>query len=459
MVKNLDKKLFYFSLIFVVVIAFFSFGMYSAVKRNGLYKSIMSTINEMELVWREQKGNLIDEPIYFMQPPFHKGAGVVKNDTNDDNLIFLVGYFGESTGIRLIERNGTIVREWPILFSKLISDPSYLRFPPNSDRNIDLHGALMNPDGSIVFNFEYGGTVKLSRCGDVDWTLPETTHHSIDRAEGGGYWIPGRYFITAESGKQAPPYTDYYKTAVDDAKSLAFEDDYILKVDENGKVVKRKAVYDLFIENDLEGLLTSQFVAYAKLNEIVHLNKIAELPSAYADKFPGFEAGDLLLSFRTHNLLMVVDPDDWRVKWYHTGPYKRQHDPEFDPDGTISVYNNNTYVYGLGEIDRPKPDTKRVSDILKINPSNNEVTRVYGNVPGEEFLSVIRGKHDLTPNGGVMINEFEAGRAFEINSDGQVIWDFINRYNDDWVLEMTEARVYPRSYFTVNDWSCENDGD
>ena len=95
--------------------------------------------------------------------------------------------------------------------------------------------------------------------------------------------------------------------------------------------------------------------------------------------------------------------------------------------------------------------------ILKVDPATGKSRNVYGNRSGEEFLSVIRGKHDPIPGGGYLITEFEGGRVFEVNEDGEIIWEYINRYDEDYVLEMTEAFAHPRSYFTVTDWSCGAD--
>ena len=80
---------------------------------------------------------------------------------------------------------------------------------------------------------------------------------------------------------------------------------------------------------------------------------------------------------------------------------------------------------------------------------------IYGGVAGQEMLSVIRGKLELTRNGGLLVTEFEGGRVFETDSEGRVIWEYINRYDSDEVAEVTEARIYPSSYFNVIEWSCE----
>ncbi len=68
--------------------------------------------------------------------------------------------------------------------------------------------------------------------------------------------------------------------------------------------------------------------------------------------------------------------------------------------------------------------------------------------------SIIRGKLELTPRGGLLVTEFEGGRVFETDATGNVIWEYINRYSSEEVAEITEARIYPESYFSVSNWSC-----
>jgi hypothetical protein len=68
---------------------------------------------------------------------------------------------------------------------------------------------------------------------------------------------------------------------------------------------------------------------------------------------------------------------------------------------------------------------------------------------------VIRGKVDLTDDGGFLITEFEAGRVFEVDEDGAIVWEYINRYDEENVAEITEARLYRGGYFKVADWVCD----
>ena len=69
-----------------------------------------------------------------------------------------------------------------------------------------------------------------------------------------------------------------------------------------------------------------------------HTNDIDE----YLDEGQGlFQRGDLLLSLRSQNLLLVVRPATRRIVWYAYGLTSRQHDPDYQSSASIVVYDNN----------------------------------------------------------------------------------------------------------------------
>lgn len=156
-----------------------------------------------------------------------------------------------------------------------------------------------------------------------------------------------------------------------------------------------------------------------------------------------FDAGDLLLSFREPNLLTVLDGDDGRLKWWSTGPWIKQHDPDFTADGKISVYSNNP--------------SKGRSEILQIDPATNEISNplYYGNV---RFYSRTMGKHQYLPNGNVLIVVPDEGRVLEATSDGDLVMEFDNLSKSPAYNEHVENGGWlPAGYFSVAP-SCTNGG-
>jgi hypothetical protein len=156
--------------------------------------------------------------------------------------------------------------------------------------------------------------------------------------------------------------------------------------------------------------------------DIFHPNDIEELSPALARNFPMFASGDLMLSFRNLHLVIIIDHTDHSVKWSSQGPWLFQHDPDFRPDGKISVYSNNT--------------GRERSEILLIDPKTRQVSNdLHGS--GFFFFSKFRGKHQYLPNGNVLIVVPEEGRIVELSSDGRKVLEFNNispfgdRYNED----------------------------
>ena len=104
----------------------------------------------------------------------------------------------------------------------------------------------------------------------------------------------------------------------------------------------------------------------------------------------------------------------------------------------------------------PFPERVKVSNILEVDPGNHETRTVYGGEPSQGFLTTIRGKQDSTPSGGLLVTEFEGGRVFEVDRNGELVWEFINRYDDQHAAEVTEAWLYSPDYFDDTDWTCDS---
>ena len=456
---DISKFLFYLVLIGTALGGAFYFGMYSGAEKTQLFHMVtalkQNLLSSSELMMEESGTLTKTHPDHFVQPARYQGDGVTVNlpDAGQEELIFMSGFFEDGNQLRLIERDGKLVAKWHANFYDIFDNNQHIKDPPATDWNTDTHGALALPDGSVVFNFEYCGLVKLDHCGNVVWRLERETHHSVERSAQGGFWVPARRHHLKGDKIVFPPFDP------------PFKEDTILHVSEDGEVLSEISVPGLFYKNGLESLLTATGHWFELTigwdREIVHLNKITELSSEMASNFPQFKAGDLILSIRESNLIMVVDPDTQRIKWWHIGPWLRQHDPEFKADGTISIFNNNCYrtAYGYSGRDTSPLDFPRISNIIEIDPISKATKVVYGEQAGQEMLSIIRGKHELTPKGGLLITEFEGGRVFETDADGRIIWEYINRYDADEVAEISEARLYLKSYFDRVDWKNCNKGE
>jgi hypothetical protein len=392
---------------------------------------------------------------HHLQPARGQGEGVTANayagDADDGALVMMAGFFDEENQVRLIRRDGTVVHRWPLDYLEHFPDPETRVCDLPTPLSVDTHGAHVTPEGETVVNYEYCGTVKLDRCGEVLWTLPTLTHHSLVPAEGGGYWILGRFeWIASEEPERFPPFSSINRAEV-------IKEDTLMLVSEDGEILSEVSIPEIMMENGLEALLTAtgrNFRSWQlKRPELIHANQATELPAALAQAFPMFEAGDLAVSMRQLNLVMVLDPDTREVKWHQVGPWLRQHDAEFRPDGRLSIFNNNVYRTAYSD-EQTILETPFRTNIILVDPATGETEVAFGERPGQEMLSVIRGQHALLPGDGILITEFDAGRVIEVDAAREIVWEYVNAYDETRVGEIRNAEIYPPGYF-AGDW----DGD
>jgi hypothetical protein len=224
-------------------------GLYSGATKNAAYAIVRDLRKTARVAFRtvmqEAPVLIRARPEWHLQPARHAGSGVTINDTQNDDLVLLAGYFDDGNELRLIRRDGSIVARWPVAFSEIFTDTRHVYEPPATDWNTDIHGALILPDGSVVFVFEYMGLVKLDRCGRLKWKVAAPVHHSVERAEAGGYWVPGRNYVLEEAMPRFPPFSPPY-----------FEDT-ILRISENGEILEEKSLVGMFYQAGMQAWLTA----------------------------------------------------------------------------------------------------------------------------------------------------------------------------------------------------------
>jgi len=403
------------------------------------YRFIAGGIDALARIYGERETLLRIRPAELLQPARYPGSGVTRfnKDEAEPGLTLLSSVFDGGNEVRLIRLDGTVVRRWPVRFFDIFKDVSHVSPDdvPTSEWNVTTHGAVALPDGSIVFNFEYLGTAKLDRCGAVQWTLARTTNHSLERTADGRFWTINEVYRQHES-----PFPLLH---------APFSEQLAMQLSADGKVIRDISAPGLFFKNDLAALLFSNGLRGTDVpsEDLTHLNDVEELSAAMAPRFPAFAAGDLLLSMRNLNLLMVIDPNTERVKWQQTGPWIAQHDPDFQPNGTISVFSNNDDRTRTGSI-------LGGSRIMEVDPATGRTSVRYGGTAEQTMFSSRRGDHQYLDHGHVLIDESESGRVFEVNQQDAIVWEFINRYDSSRVGIVMGATRYREDYFTVRDWSC-----
>ena len=369
----------------------------------------------------------------------NRGDGVVTIDRGRvaPGYTLISSFFDDGPEVRLIDLDGVVVNRWPIRFSDIWPDGGTHLAPsarPKTDWNmLSPMGLAAQNDGSLVFSEL--GMAKLDRCGEILWKLPMHTHHTLSRADDGGFWAQGLKEVAKRSPRR--PFMPNYKI------------DTAIKVSPEGELVKEIVVLDVLWRNDLQGIMlaNNRNLSPSPERDITHLNDVEELPAQLARRFPDFSASDLLLSLRNPNTLLVTDSAGEVVKWFQVGPWVQQHDGDWQPDGTISLFNNNFDMSHNGRY-------LGGSNVLRIDPATREIRNIYGADDDQPLYSISKGSHQMLENGNALIVESDQGRVLEVTPAGEVVWEFINRYSEDEVFIISEAIRYPPDFFDVADWSC-----
>ncbi|MEL6913380.1 MAG: arylsulfotransferase family protein [Pseudomonadota bacterium] len=294
-----------------------------------------------------------------------------------------------------------------------------MTFEPRAEHNSNApHAMQMLPDGSVLVSFDWIGTVaRLDACGVPIWQREGFYHHSFEPAADGGIWT---WWGELTAYGQIQDILKFDPETGEDMVRLSFTEDVVMR--------------------DAASALLYSFLPGARFTpddrdprDIFHPNDAEELMPEMAAAFPMFEAGDLMLSIRELDLVTVIDPATGETKWSQQGPWLKQHDPDFLPDGTISVYNNSRF--------------RANSSIMVIDPATREVTNPIPalDVP---FKSAFRGKHQYLPNGNILITIPEQGQVLEVAPPGTVAVEFNNPaaregFNED----IVNAKWYPPGYF------------
>jgi hypothetical protein len=408
-------------------------GMASVKRDMGLYRTVWGTLDSAKTLVEELPNLRGTEPIHFLVPARHAGQGVTVNDTGGDDLILMSGFLGDGNKARLMRRDGTVLAEWAMDAHAIYEDPSFFRLPPMTDWNAITHGTIITPEGDIVFSFESGGLVRMDRCGKVLWASDEITHHSPNWLADGGIVVSGGEYVT---GKDTPwPYRAPYW------------EDLVYRFDKDGNRTFAKALTTLFNDNGLQPLLTSGSDFRTRIDGEFHLNEVEELSAGMAADFPMFAAGDLLLSLRNLNMILVTDAKVERIKWWKIGPFIRQHDPDFQKGGKITVFDNHSDETRDGSVTGG-------SRVWEIDVASGEARTLYGGRDGQRFSSPERSTHQVLANGNLMVTAAQEGRAFEVTPAGKIVWEYVNRWDETRALWLHDTEVFEPGYFRVTDWSC-----
>ena len=321
--------------------------------------------------------------------------GVVTKVPDRGDNSFNLYTSGHTQAAVLMNMNGQVLHTWSRNILGLI-DPRVLKERDGTLARLDMpvwRRVHMFENGDLLAVYSGIGMVKLDRDSNVIWFNDEPIHHDffVDEEE-------DLIFALSRQMRIVPRFSSLRPVL----------DDLVILLDSEGRVLRRLSIFDAIQNSDFAGLL--EWVPDQQ--DIFHTNSLEVLqPGAQHESMP-FRAGEILISVRHLDAVMSIDLERESVVWALTGLWRWQHDPTLLENGNLLVFDNRRY--------------DAFSRVLEVNPLTQEVVWAYEGTEENGFSSATSGAAQRLPNGNTLITESTAGRAFEVTTDGKVVWDFYN---------------------------------
>lgn len=269
----------------------------------------------------------------------------------------------------------------------------------------DWQHATLLPNGDIVVIVKDKLLVKLDKDSKLLWKLETRVHHDL--------WIDDAGDIHVLSARRIEG--PYHPT-------LPTVEDLVLVVSPEGRIRRTVSLLRAVEQSPYAFLLARGDALPARKLvrpnprpdeefDILHTNHVEVMDGRFADRGRLFEKGNLLVSPRNLQSILVIDPKTNEIVWIW-GPNNLiyPHHPTVTDDGHILAFNNGIPATG--------------SQVIEIDPITYEIVWTYG--PVDEFFSVERGSNLRLPNGNTLITESDTGYVFEVTRQGEVAWTFVN---------------------------------
>jgi arylsulfotransferase ASST len=351
--------------------------------------------------------------------------------------------FTSDNAARLIDMNGTLVREW-----KNAADLATMIDPALTGGKRGHVLVTLSTAAAAGADLTPGATGRASQTiGELDWegttawTFGEKAPDKLARQHHDWSRLPNGNTLVLST--LVHPIARF--------KLPQLRDDVIYEVDHAGEIVwtwiAGDHVHELgFAPEQFEQLRTTSDPDYLHLNSMKALG-----PNRW------FTAGDqrfhpdnVIISSRDANIVAIIDRKSGKVVWT-LGPghswdppgdrrvprpvdrLSGQHDPHLIPEGLPGAGNllvfDNEGPAGYPNLPLAVTGGSRV---LEIDPVKKEIVWQYtgedSGGPGWSFRSTHISNARRLPNGNTFIDEGQKGRLFQVTRDGGIVWEYVNAY-------------------------------
>jgi outer membrane protein assembly factor BamB len=118
--------------------------------------------------------------------------------------------------------------------------------------------------------------------------------------------------------------------------------------------------------------------------------------------------------------IAIVDKSNGDIKWrWGVGELAHPHDPTLLGNRNILVFDNGSHR---------KLSLMNYSRVVEVNPDTGKIEWEYRDELAASFHSFFISGCQRLPNTNTLICEGQTGRIFEVTTDGEIVWEFVNPF-------------------------------
>lgn len=253
-------------------------------------------------------------------------------------------------------------------------------------------GAVDRPVPSFLLRYDWSGKLLWRRL------LP--VHHDVEVTP------QGKLLVLTMHARREP--------SIDPALDL--RDEHLTLLESDGTPIASHSVLDAIRSNPdafpLKPAKPSRTDGPLWV-DLFHANSVEWMHrTALFERDPLYGHDNILVSFRHQDRIAIFNWPGQRVLWsWGRGELAGPHDAQVLESGRILVFDN-----GLG---------RGWSRVLEIDPLTRRIGWEYRGSPPESFYTASKGSSQRLANGNTLIAESDEGRAFEIDPNGEIVWEYI----------------------------------
>ena len=321
------------------------------------------------------------------------------------------------------------------------------------------YGELL-PDGEMLVT----SSSRLRRerwNGWKRWSIRDDVHHAQEPLPDGSILA-----LTERRRQLAPerlePWVNNFDEVREHLDDLWLQDHCLTRISADGDELDSLCLLELLEDNPIGFEIQPNNASFDRqtdeyLVDLFHLNSAQWLvDSPLAAQDPMYEAGNVLISVRNQDSVMILDWDARELRWaWGQGQLAGQHDASLLDDGNILLFDNGvdwtqleneiTQTMEMDGTEARHAERRRVrpSRVIELDPRSGEQVWEFPGLGQQRLNTVARGSAQRLPNGNTLIAASSMGYAVEVTRAGEKVWEF---YNPSKKEEKRAAIVLVRHY-------------